>query len=202
VFDIVEQTVIHQRVNRVFKRYAPLSDELFILLRTPVKGFHHRRSYQNVCLLASSSAPANMKQPSRGAFPGQARDDVRVKPGMTKGQAREDALSAAVIPEFAQRMSGISGQARFRLDLVGKQPILSSDALQRHLLNVGPRTGVLEGNCANVSLGIQVQYRVLVQVPGLGNRVMAEFDVKRVRLCEVFDFHGLNFHPLDELMLG
>ena len=46
MFDFVEQTVIHQNENRVFERYAPLGYELFILLWTPIKGFHQRRSYQ------------------------------------------------------------------------------------------------------------------------------------------------------------
>jgi hypothetical protein len=61
VFDIVEQTIIHQEENRVFERHAPLGDELLILLRTPIKRFHHGRSYQDVCLLASIMATWALK---------------------------------------------------------------------------------------------------------------------------------------------
>jgi hypothetical protein len=56
--------------------------------------------------------------------------------------------------------------------------------------NIGSLARMLDGYRANVSLGIKVDERIFVEIPRLSDRRCPEFDVKRVRILEVFDSHG------------
>lgn len=72
-----------------------------------------------------------------------------------------------------------------------------SDELRRYLLerevgNVGPLAGVLDSDAANVPVAVEVKQGVLIQVLGFTDLGGLEFDIKRVRVLEVLDFHGLS----------
>lgn len=71
-----------------------------------------------------------------------------------------------------------------------------------HLLVGEPRdvcalAGVFDCNPANVAISVNVQKRVLVQVPGLGNLGFLKLDIQRVCILEILDFHGLDCMSLD-----
>ena len=70
--------------------------------------------------------------------------------------------------------------------------ISSRDLFKRESRNFRPLARVLDGYPANVSLPIQIENRILIQVPRLGNVRGLELDVKAVGLWKVFDLHGLN----------
>lgn len=72
-----------------------------------------------------------------------------------------------------------------------------SDELRRYLFkrevrNIGPLAGVLNGDAADVSIAVEIKQGVLIQVLGFADLGGLELDVKRVRILEVLDFHGLN----------
>lgn len=58
--------------------------------------------------------------------------------------------------------------------------------------NVRSFAGVFDGDPADVARGIEIKQGVFVQVFGLADSDRPEFDVKRVGVLEVADFHGLN----------
>jgi integrase len=60
------------------------------------------------------------------------------------------------------------------------------------MTNIGSLTGVLEGNRANIPVGVQVKEGVLIQVSGLRDLSALELDVEGVRVFKILDFHGLN----------
>lgn len=64
--------------------------------------------------------------------------------------------------------------------------------LEREVGNVGPLAGVFDGDAANVPVAVEVKQGVLIQVLGFADLGGLEFDVKRVRVQEVLDFHGLS----------
>lgn len=55
---------------------------------------------------------------------------------------------------------------------------LGTDLLIREMKNVRPILGVLDRNRADVSAAIEVNLRVLVEIPGLGNVASLELDVE------------------------
>ena len=62
----------------------------------------------------------------------------------------------------------------------------------RERRNLGALARMFNRDCANVAITIQVHDRVLVQVFGLENRSLAEFNVKRVGICKIFYLHVTN----------
>ena len=63
---------------------------------------------------------------------------------------------------------------------------------EREVRNVGSLAGVLDGNAANVSFAVEIEQDIFVQVLGFADLSGFELDVKRVRVLEILDFHGLN----------
>lgn len=55
--------------------------------------------------------------------------------------------------------------------------------------------GVLYGDPADVSRGIEIKEGIFVQVFGFADGDRPELNVKRVSVLEVADFHGLNDQP-------
>jgi hypothetical protein len=51
---------------------------------------------------------------------------------------------------------------------------------------------VLNRNCADITIAIQIKNRVLVEIPGFIDLGPAELDVQSVGILKVFDFHGSN----------
>jgi hypothetical protein len=49
---------------------------------------------------------------------------------------------------------------------------------------------LLDRDSTDVAFPIQVEQRVLVEIPGLGNFRLFELDVERIGILEVADFHG------------
>ena len=60
------------------------------------------------------------------------------------------------------------------------------------LREVRPVFGVLDGDAANVTIPINVEQRVFIQVAGLGHFRGAKLDVQRVGVLKILDLHGLN----------
>ena len=78
-----------------------------------------------------------------------------------------------------------------------RQQYCVSDELRRYLLerevrDIGPFTGVLDSNAANVSVAVEIKQGVFIQVLGFADLGRLEFDIKRVRVLEILNFHGLN----------
>lgn len=55
--------------------------------------------------------------------------------------------------------------------------------------------GVLEGDRADISVPVQIQRSVLVQITGLGDFAGAKLDIERVSILEIPDFHYLIVLP-------
>lgn len=64
--------------------------------------------------------------------------------------------------------------------------------LEREMRNVSSLAGVLDGNAANVTIAIEIKQGVLIQILGFTDLSRLEFNIKRVRVLEILDFHDLN----------
>ncbi len=64
--------------------------------------------------------------------------------------------------------------------------------LEREVGNVSPLAGVLDSDAADVPVAVEIKQGVLIQVLGFIDLGGLEFDVKRARVLEILDFHGLN----------
>jgi hypothetical protein len=69
---------------------------------------------------------------------------------------------------------------------------LRSNTFKRYLLDIGTVAGMFKGNRANVSVGIQIQYRVFVQISRFRNILSIELNIQGIRILKVLHFHGLN----------
>ena len=58
--------------------------------------------------------------------------------------------------------------------------------------NVRPLLGVLNGNRANIALGIHIQQGIFVQIAGFSRFRIPELDIKCVGILKILDFHGSN----------
>ncbi len=66
------------------------------------------------------------------------------------------------------------------------------DLFEGEMGDIGTFPGVLDGDATDVSIAIEIQDRVLVQVFGLGNLDRTEFDIEGVGILKVLDSHGTN----------
>lgn len=62
----------------------------------------------------------------------------------------------------------------------------------RTLGNIGSRRGVLHGDRANVSILINVEHSLLVEIKGRGDGQIPELDQQGVGVGKVSNLHGLN----------
>ena len=74
------------------------------------------------------------------------------------------------------------------------QPLacLGCDLFVGEAWNIGTLPRVLDRNAADVAVAIHIQKSILVQVLGLGDLGCLELNVKRVRVLEILNLHGLN----------
>ncbi len=82
--------------------------------------------------------------------------------------------------------------------VVGCEPkpaFLRRNPLDNQTLDVRPLAGVLEGDGADVPLGVNVEHGVFVETPLLGDVAVAELDVERVGGLEIIGFHRPNLQP-------
>ncbi len=91
------------------------------------------------------------------------------------------------LPQFIYRHI-ICGR---RVPAAIQQP-LRSNSFKRYLLNIRTVAGMFKSDRANVSVWIQVQYRVFIKVFRFSNVLITEFNIQRIGILKVLHFHGLN----------
>ena len=60
---------------------------------------------------------------------------------------------------------------------------------------IRPQTCMLKSNGTYPAFRIQIQHSVVIQIACFGNALSIEFDIERIGIVEVLDFHGLNGNP-------
>ena len=86
-------------------------------------------------------------------------------------------------------------------------PSVCNRRWHRHLLvtdamDIRSPTGVFQGQCHNLSLGIQVEGRTLVEIARFNDGPVAERDEQRVTIEEVLDFHSTTMRPKNGVSQG
>ncbi len=56
-------------------------------------------------------------------------------------------------------------------------------------MDVSPFACMFKGDCTNISLSVNIQNYVFIEIPGFDNVSVTEFNVERVRIIEVLNFH-------------
>jgi|GEM_PF-3203279 len=75
---------------------------------------------------------------------------------------------------------------------VAWHPLLCRNAFNNEMTYVSSLARMLEGNCADIALCIDIKKGVFIQISGFRYVGVAELNVQRVCIVKVADFHGLN----------
>jgi len=68
---------------------------------------------------------------------------------------------------------------------------LCRDSFNRKPADIGAGAGMFECDGAHVTLSIDIQHGVFIEILALFNIACSKFDVESVRVVEVFDFRDL-----------
>ena len=71
-------------------------------------------------------------------------------------------------------------------------PLLGCNLLEGEMGNIRPVPGMFNGHGADVSILIDIELRVLIEIPSLCHFCRSEFYVERVGVLKILDGHGLN----------
>ena len=69
---------------------------------------------------------------------------------------------------------------------------LGDDLLIREMHDIGPISGMFDGNGADVVVAVEIKKGILVQIPGFGDLRRPKLYMKRVRFLKVFNLHKVN----------
>src|SRR3972149_3876275 len=67
---------------------------------------------------------------------------------------------------------------------------LRSHLLEREMRDSRTLLCMLNGQSADITVGVEVQHRVLVEILRLGDLAGAELDIQRIGVLEIGDLHG------------
>lgn len=74
---------------------------------------------------------------------------------------------------------------------VGCMGLLCRYTFNSHTTDISALTRVLKGNGTDVSLAVDVQRGIFIQIPGFNDVTVSKLNVERVGIIEILYFHGL-----------